>query len=72
MKNKKKQQDSNLQMNTIIQNSQNVNYVKKIEEQNQIIMDLLKENSQLKEKNEYLENKIKELVSSRIKELKKN
>jgi len=68
----KKQQDANLQMNHIIQNSQNVNYVKKIEEQNQIIMDLLKENSQLKEKNEYLENKIKELISVRIKELKKD
>jgi len=68
----KKQQDANLQMNHIIQNSQNVNYVKKIEEQNQIIMDLLKENSQLKEKNEYLKNKIKELISVRIKELKKD
>ena len=68
----KKQQDANLQMNHIIQNSQNVNYVKKIEEQNQIIMDLLKENSQIKEKNEYLENKIKELISVRIKELKKD
>jgi hypothetical protein len=34
-------------------------------------MDLLKENSQLKEKNEYLENKIKELISCKIKELKK-
>ena len=58
-------------MNTIDQNSQNVNYTKKIEEQNQLIMDLLKENSQLKEKNEYLENKIKELISCKIKELKK-
>ncbi len=67
----KKQQDANLQMNNIIQNSQNVNYTKKIEEQNQLIMDLLKENSQLKEKNEYLENKIKELINIRIKELKK-
>ena len=35
-------------------------------------MDLLKENSQLKEKNDYLENKIKEVISSRIKELKKD
>jgi glycosyltransferase involved in cell wall biosynthesis len=68
----KKQQDTNLQMNAIVQNSQNVNYTKKIEEQNQIIMDLLKENSQLKEKNDYLENKIKEVISSRIKELKKD
>lgn len=67
----KKQQDTNLQMNTIVQNSQNVNYTKKIEEQNQLIMDLLKENSQLKEKNDYLENKIKELISTKIKELKK-
>ena len=67
----KKQQDASLQMNAIVQNSQSVNYTKKIEEQNQIIMDLLKENSQLKEKNEYLENKIKELISTRIKELKK-
>jgi hypothetical protein len=68
----KKQQDANLKMNSIIQNSQNVNYSKKIEEQNQMIMDLLKENSQLKEKNEYLENKIKELITTRIKELKKD
>jgi hypothetical protein len=68
----KKQQDANLKMNSIIQNSQNVNYTKKIEEQNQMIMDLLKENSQLKEKNEYLENKIKELITTRIKELKKD
>jgi len=68
----KKQQETNLQMNAIVQNSQNVNYTKKIEEQNQIIMDLLKENSQLKEKNDYLENKIKEVISSRIKELKKD
>ena len=67
----KKQQNDNLKMNTIVQNSQNVNYTKKIEEQNQLIMDLLKENSQLKEKNEYLENKIKELISCKIKELKK-
>jgi predicted RNase H-like nuclease (RuvC/YqgF family) len=67
----KKQQETNLQMNAIVQNSQNVNYTKKIEEQNQIIMDLLKENSQLKEKNDYLENKIKELISTRMKELKK-
>jgi glycosyltransferase involved in cell wall biosynthesis len=68
----KKQQETNLQMNAIVQNSQNVNYTKKIEEQNQIIMDLLKENFQLKEKNDYLENKIKEVISSRIKELKKD
>ena len=68
----KKQQDTNLQMNAIVQNSQNVNYTKKIEEQNQLIMDLLKENSQLKEKNDYLENKIKEVISSRIKELIKD
>lgn len=68
----KKQQDANLKMNSIIQNNQNVNYTKKIEEQNQLIMDLLKENSQLKEKNEYLENKIKELITTRIKELKKD
>jgi glycosyltransferase involved in cell wall biosynthesis len=68
----KKQNDANLKMNFIIQNSQNVNYSKKIEEQNQMIMDLLKENSQLKEKNEYLENKIKELIITRIKELKKD
>jgi len=67
----KKQQNDNLKMNTIVQNSQNVNYTKKIEEQNQLIMELLKENSQLKEKNEYLENKIKELISCKIKELKK-
>jgi DNA-binding transcriptional MerR regulator len=67
----KKKQDTNLQMNAIVQNSQNVNYTKKIEEQNQIIMDLLEENSQLKEKNDYLENKIKELINTRIKELKK-
>ena len=59
-------------MLNIIQNIPNVNYTKKIEEQNQIIMDLLKENSQLKEKNDYLENKIKEVISSRIKELKKD
>ena len=67
----KKQQESNLKMNSIIQNSQNINYTKKIEEQNQIIMDLMRENSKLKEKNEYLENKIKELITTRIKELKK-
>jgi glycosyltransferase involved in cell wall biosynthesis len=67
----KKQQDSNSKMNTIVQNSQNVNYSKKIEEQNQLIMELLNENSQLKEKNEYLENKIKELITIKIKELKK-
>jgi len=67
----KKQQDSNSKMNTIVQNSQNVNYSKKIEEQNQLIMELLNENSQLKEKNEYLENKIKELITTKIKELKK-
>ena len=68
----KKQQNDNLKMNTIVQNSQNVNYTKKIEEQNQLIMELLKENSQLKEKNTYLENKIKELITTRIKELKKD
>jgi glycosyltransferase involved in cell wall biosynthesis len=68
----KKQHDANLQMNTIIQNSQSINYSKKIEEQNQIIMDLMRENSKLKEKNEYLENKIKELITTRIKELKKD
>ena len=59
-------------MNSIIQNNQNVNYTKKIEEQSQLIMELLKENSQLKEKNEYLENKIKEIITTRIKELKKD
>lgn len=67
----KKCHDANLQMNTIIQNSKNVDYNKKIEEQNQLIMDLLRENSELKEKNEYLESKIKELINTKIKELKK-
>ena len=68
----KKQQEATLQMNTIIQNSKNINYTKKLEEQSQIIMELTSENSKLKEKNDYLENKIKELISARIKELKKD
>ena len=67
----KKQNEANLKMNTIIQNSKNINYTKKLEEQNQLIMDLTRENSNLKEKNEYLEKKIKELISTKIKELKK-
>jgi glycosyltransferase involved in cell wall biosynthesis len=67
----KKQNEINLQMNTIIQNSKNIDYNKKIEEQNQLIMELLGENSKLKEKTEYLENKIKELINTKIKELKK-
>jgi len=68
----KKQLDANLKMNSIIQNSKNINYTKKLEEQNQIIMELTRENSQLREKNGYLENKIKEIVNTRIKELKKD
>jgi glycosyltransferase involved in cell wall biosynthesis len=67
----KKCYDANLKMNSIIQNSKNINYTKKLEEQNHLIMDLTRENSKLKEKNEYLENKIKELINARIKELKK-
>lgn len=67
----KKQQEATLQMNTIIQNSKNMNHTKKLEEQNQIIMELTRENSQLREKIGYLENKIKEIVNTRIKELKK-
>jgi hypothetical protein len=67
----KKQQEATLQMNTIIQNSKNMNHTKKLEEQTQIIMELTRENSKLKEKNEYLENKIKELINTRIKELNK-
>ena len=65
------QNNANLQMKNLIQNSQNINYTKKIEEQNQLIMDLMRENTKFKEKNEYLENKIKELINTRIKELKK-
>lgn len=67
----KKQQNDNLKMNTIIQNSKNINHTKKLEEQSQLIMELTRENSKLEEKNEYLENKIKELINTRIKELKK-
>lgn len=67
----KKQQETNLKMGSIVQNSKNIDYTKKIEEQNQLIMDLLRENSQLKEKNKYLENKIKELITTKIKEMKK-
>ena len=67
----KKSHDANLKMNTIIQNSKNINYTKKLEEQSQLIMELTRENSKLKEKNEYLESKIKELINIRIKELKK-
>lgn len=67
----KKQQETNSKMNSIVQNSKNIDYAKKIEEQNHLIMDLLRENSQLKEKNTYLENKIKELITTKIKELKK-
>jgi glycosyltransferase involved in cell wall biosynthesis len=67
----KKQQNDNLKMNTIIQNSKNINHTKKLEEQSQLIMELTRENSKLKEKNEYLENKIKELINTRIKEFKK-
>jgi hypothetical protein len=67
----KKQQNDNLKMNTIIQNSKNINHSKKLEEQSQLIMELTRENSNLREKNEYLENKIKELINTRIKELKK-
>jgi glycosyltransferase involved in cell wall biosynthesis len=67
----KKSHDANLKMNTIIQNSKNMNHNKKIEEQSQLIVELTRENSELKEKNAYLENKIKELINTRIKELKK-
>jgi hypothetical protein len=47
------------------------NYQKTINDQNNIIQEIMKENRDLKAKADYLDNKIKQLISDRITDLKK-
>lgn len=47
------------------------NYEKTIRDQNNIIQEIIKENRDLKSKADYLDNKIKQLISDRIVDLKK-
>jgi len=48
------------------------NYEKTIHDQNNIIQEIMKENRELKSKADYLDNKIKQLISDRISDLKKS
>jgi hypothetical protein len=48
------------------------NYERTIHDQNNIIQEIMKENRELKSKADYLDNKIKHLISDRISDLKKN
>jgi len=48
------------------------NYEKRIADQNNIIQDIMRENRELKSKNEYLDNKIKEIIREKIAEMRKN
>jgi glycosyltransferase involved in cell wall biosynthesis len=68
---KLQQEESKQRMNSIVNNSKNIDYSNKFQEQTTLIMELMRENRELKEKMDYLENKIKDLISKRIQELKK-
>jgi glycosyltransferase involved in cell wall biosynthesis len=64
------QQESTQKMNTIVNNSKNIDYSNKFQQQTALIMELMRENRELKEKMDYLEKKIKDLISNRIQEMK--
>jgi glycosyltransferase involved in cell wall biosynthesis len=67
---KKEQDESKQKMNSIVNNSKNIDYSNKFQEQSSLIMELMRENRELKEKMDYLEKKIKDLISNRIQEMK--
>jgi hypothetical protein len=67
---KVQQEESNQKMNSIVNNSKNIDYSNKFQEQTSLIMELMRENRELKEKMDYLEKKIKDLISNRIQEMK--
>ena len=64
------QNESKDKMTSLIHNSKNVDLNQKIKEQTTIIMDLMRENQELKDKVNYLEDKIKILITNRISEIK--
>jgi len=66
----KSQKESKDKMTSLIHNSKNVDFSKKIKEQTTIIVDLMRENQELKDKVVYLEDKIKMLITNRISEIK--
>jgi glycosyltransferase involved in cell wall biosynthesis len=63
---KHRQQQQGMQIQELVQN-----YEKTIQDQNQIINEIMKENRDLKSKVEYLDKKIKKLINDRIEELKR-
>jgi hypothetical protein len=67
---KKEQDESNQKMKSIVNNSKNIDYSNKFQEQTSLIMELMRENRELKEKMDYLEKKIKDLISNKIQEMK--
>jgi hypothetical protein len=64
------QDESTQKMNSIVNSSKNIDYSNKFQEQTSLIMELMRENRELKEKMDYLEKKIKDLISNRIQEMK--
>jgi glycosyltransferase involved in cell wall biosynthesis len=64
------QEESKQKMNSIVNNSKNIDYSNKFQEQTALIMEFMRENRELKEKIDYLEKKIKDLISNRIQEMK--
>jgi hypothetical protein len=54
---KKEQDESKQKMNSIVNNSKNIDYSNKFQEQTSLIMELMRENRELKEKMDYLEKK---------------